>query len=138
MAAARLRFACVRFHRDARRVFYGDLFANPDGDINVVYLEPHVPIAWHRHQRQSDRLFLVKGILRVRCFTDSWQTDGVEHILVHTGKARDVLHIPPNTWHGYESLLDDTIVLQCNGPGKWDGSDEERLSLEDVPWTPTS
>jgi dTDP-4-dehydrorhamnose 3,5-epimerase-like enzyme len=138
MAAARLRTLNMRFHRDERRTFYGDIYSNPDGDTNVVYLEPHVPIAWHRHQRQADRLFLIRGILQVRCFTDSWATDGVVHILIHTGQPRDVLHIPPNTWHGYEALVEGTIVLQFNGPGKWTGDDEERHPIDDeMPWTPT-
>ncbi len=125
----------MRYHRDERRTFHGDIFANPDGDTNLVYLEPNIPIAWHRHQRQADRLFLVKGVLRVRCWTDDPLIDGVEHILVNTRGAREVLHIPANVWHGYCALVEDTILLQFNGPGKYTGEDEERKSLDEVPWT---
>jgi len=128
----------MRFHQDERRTFYGDIFANPDGDTNVVYLTPHVPIAWHRHQRQADRLFVVSGVLRVRVFCEDYQTDGVEHLLANTLKVRTVLHISAGYWHGYEALVENTVILQFNGPGKWDGSDEERLSMEEVPWTPIS
>lgn len=93
-----------------------------------------MPIAWHRHQRQTDHLFLVQGILRLRVFRDDPRTDGVEHILVNTRGLRDVVAIPPNHWHGYEALIEGTILVQYNNPGKWDGSDEERRPLADVPW----
>lgn len=124
----------MRYDADDRREFYGDIFATPDGDINVVYLEPHVPIAWHRHQKQSDRLFLIQGILRLRVFDTDPTIDGVEQILVNTRAKRAVVHIPPNLWHGYEALIGGTILLQFNGPGKWDGSDEERKGTEEVAW----
>ena len=125
----------MRYHADERRAFYGDIFANHDGDTNLVYLNPHIPIAWHRHQKQSDRLFLVSGILRVRIWETNPRVDGVEHLLVDTPGARDVLYIPAGWWHGYESLAPHTVVLQFNGPGKWDnGKDEERLSLDQEPW----
>lgn len=124
----------MRYHVDERRRFYGDVFSNPDGDINVVYLEPHVPIGWHRHQHQTDRLWLVQGILRLRVFQRAPHKDGVEHILVDTRGERSVIVIPPNHYHGYEALTEDTIVLQFNQP-KWTGEDEERLSFEEVPWT---
>jgi dTDP-4-dehydrorhamnose 3,5-epimerase-like enzyme len=132
MAAPRQWALSVRHHVDVRRTFYGDIFANPDGDTNVVYLRPHVPIGWHRHQRQADRLFLISGVLRVRVF-DHDPRDAVEHML--TARDRGVLHIPENRWHGYEALTEHTILLQFNGPGKWTGEDEERLSLDEIPWT---
>lgn len=124
----------MRYHADERRRFYGDLFSNPDGDINVVYLAPHIPIGWHRHQKQSDRIFLIQGVLRIRVWADD-ALSYIEHILVAVPGERQVIHIPNDTWHGYEAITDDTILLQFNGPGKWDGSDEERKSFEEVPWT---
>jgi len=125
----------VRYHADDRRVGYFDIYGNSDGDVNVVYLKPHVPIGWHRHQHQSDRLFLIQGVLRVKCFTMDYRYDGVEHVLVAKDGKRDVIHIPADTWHGYEALTEDTIVLQFNGPGKWSGEDEERCGFEVIPWT---
>lgn len=124
----------MRYHSDERRVFYGDIFANPDGDTNVVYLKPHIPIAWHRHQKQSDRLFLIQGVLRLQVWTDDPIRDLIEHVLVATSGERRVIVVPAKIWHGYEALTDDTILLQFNGPGKWSGEDEERKSVEEVPW----
>lgn len=123
----------MRFHQDERRTFYGDIFETPHGDINVVYLTPHVPIAWHRHQRQDDHLWLVSGMLRVRYF-DEGDGEVGEHVMVALPGARKVIEIPRGLWHGYEALAKNTVVLQWNGPGKWDGTDEERKSLKDQPW----
>ena len=123
----------MRFHRDSRRTFYGDIFDTPNGDVNVVYLTPHVPIAWHRHQRQDDHLWLISGMLRVRCF--SVETgERIEHVMVALPGARKVVVIPRGWWHGYCALALGTVVLQFNGPGKWDGNDEERLDLTKEPW----
>ena len=122
----------MRFHADGRRKFWGDIFAIDQGDINIVRPAKGIFIGWHRHQRQDDRIFLVQGILRLRVF-ETAPEDGIEWILVDTDD-RLPLWIGRNKWHGYEALTDDTIILQLNGPGKWDGSDEERKSLEEIPW----
>jgi dTDP-4-dehydrorhamnose 3,5-epimerase-like enzyme len=130
----------MRYHEDERRRFYGDIFDhwNGDlkGDINVVYLNECGPIAWHRHMQQDDRLFLVSGALRVRMFLDHAPKDRTEHILVAIHGERKVLTIPRFWWHGYEALVPDTIILQFNGPTKWDGADEARHPIDDeFPWT---
>lgn len=122
----------MRFHGDMRRKFWGDIFATDQGDINIVRPAKGVFIGWHRHQRQDDRIWLVQGVLRLRIF-ETAPGDGTEWILVDTDD-RLPLWIGRNKWHGYEALTDDTIILQFNGPGKWTGEDEERLSLEEVPW----
>lgn len=134
MATFGERLTRVRFHEDTRRRFYGDIFETPEGDINVVYLTPNVPIAWHRHQHQDDHLWLISGLLRVRFFEE----DGgeiSEHNMVALPGARRVITIPRGLWHGYEAIAKNTVVLQFNGPGKYDGTDEERKSLKELPWT---
>lgn len=129
-----LRDTRVRYHSDNRRRFYGDIFGTVDGDVNVVYLQKNVPIFWHRHQKQDDHLWLISGCLLVRSFLTTWKEDGVEHVMVAMPGARRVITIPHGEWHGYESLDDGTVILQFNGPGKWDGYDEERMDR--VPWNP--
>jgi len=133
MAAASLWAARVRFHEGERRRFYGDVFELPNGDVNVVYLTPNVPIAWHRHQHQDDHLWLISGLLRVRWFSEE-TGEHLEHAMVALPGARKVVTIPMGWWHGYCAVAKNTVVLQFNGPGKYDGSDEERKSLKDKPW----
>lgn len=123
----------MRFHADHRRAFYGDIFETTPGDINVVYLTPHIPVAWHRHQKQDDHLWLVSGMLRVRVFHDPAE-ERIEHDMVALPGARRVITISAGDWHGYEALAKNTVILQFNGPGKWDGTDEERHPIGDAPW----
>ena len=120
----------MRYHSDKRRTGYYDIFPNGDGDINLVHLEPFVPIAWHRHQKQTDQIFVINGVLRVKVFSRG------ERILTARPGDQEVYLIPSGAWHGYEALCDDTLILQFNGPSKWDGSDEERHPIDDeMPWT---
>ena len=119
----------MRVHRDSRRTFWGDIFDTDFGDINVVALTPHVPIAWHRHEKQDDRLFLIGGRLRVQTIGPDGRA---EHTLNPNGSRN--LTIPAGIWHGYEALRRNTLVIQFNGPGKWDGSDEQRQPIGDPPW----
>jgi quercetin dioxygenase-like cupin family protein len=118
----------MRTHIDERRTFYGDIFDTIGGDINVVYLEKGVPIAWHRHQNQDDRIFLISGVLRVQIKSGEvragWELRGSEKLT----------YIPRGCWHGYEALEEGTILLQLNGPRKWDGTDEERHDIGEAPW----
>lgn len=124
----------MRFHADGRRTFYGDIFDLPNGDVNVAYLTPHVPIAWHRHQHQDDHLWLISGMLKVRCFSPE-TGERIEHDMLALPGARKVIVIPRDWWHGYMGLASNTIILQFNGPGKWNGDDEERHPIDtEMPW----
>lgn len=143
MAAARVGSFGMRHHVDARREFWGDIFCLTEGDINVVRPKNGVFIGWHRHQHQDDQIFLVSGILSVRTFRTSPQTDGIGRILserpplffdADASPERLIMRIPRNIWHGYEAMTDNTCILQFNGPGKWDGTDEERLDPAEMPW----
>lgn len=121
----------MRYHADGRRTFWGDIFATEFGDINVVQLNPGVVIAWHRHRRQDDRIFVVYGSVHIQAIDPSgcrhnWHLDAPKSLPVW---------IKSWWWHGYTSK-DGATLIQFNGPGKWDGTDEERMSLDEIPWNP--
>lgn len=120
----------MRFHEDHRRAFYGNVFELPNGDINIVRLKPHAIIAWHRHQKQGDHIFCISGDVLVQTI----EQDGERRRWYLSAPDERTVAIPLNTWHGYSSPHGATI-LQFNGPGKWDGTDEERKSVEEIPWT---
>jgi len=124
-----MRTAHVRTHVDSRRRFVGDIFPMEHGDVNAVTLFPGVVIAWHRHQRQDDQLYVLYGDLRVQAI----DLEGIRHRWDVDSDALPVF-IPRGWWHGY-STREGATILQFNGPGKWDGTDEERLSLDEMPWT---
>lgn len=119
----------MRFHWDERRTFWGDLFATEQYDINAVQLHPGVVIAWHRHQHQDDKIFVLYGKVSIRAI----DLEGVQHRWdVDAPNAKPVF-IPRGWWHGYSSREGATLI-QMNGPRKYDGSDEERMSLDVTPW----
>lgn len=119
----------MRFHEDHRRAFWGDIFEFPGGDINVVKLNPNAVIAWHRHQRQEDRIFCIEGDVLVQTI----ESDGKCRRWYLSAPDDRTVTIPRNAWHGY-STPHGAILLQFNGPGKWSGEDEERKSLDEMPW----
>lgn len=133
-----MRAARVRYHSDDRRAFWGDIFDTVGGDFNAVCLKPHIPIAWHRHWKQDDQLFLLSGRLRVQWFHEQLLeiTPPINRIDWELNENnRGPLFLPRDYWHGYEALEPNTVILQFNGPGKWDGTDEERHPIDDeMPW----
>lgn len=114
----------MRYHEDARRRFWGDLFELPNGDLNVVELRPGVTIAWHRHQHQDDHLKLLSGDLLVQAL----DADGCRHRWSLDAEDAGPVRIPRCWWHGYQSDR-GALLVQFNGPGKWDGTDEERHAI---------
>lgn len=121
----------MRFHTDTRRTFWGDIFDTPFGDINAVQLHPGVVMAWHRHQHQDDHLFILYGDALIRAIDPT----GVLHYWDFKAPLGEPILIPRRWWHGYTSRQGATLI-QFNGPGKWDGSDEERHPIDDeMPWT---
>lgn len=124
----------MRYHADDRREFWGDIFDTPGGDVNIVRLgRNHDPIAWHRHQRQTDHIFLVNGCAGIRTRQSA---DDIQKVyILHEDHGRGPIAIPAGLWHGYGAYLPNTVLLQFNGPGKWDGTDEERHPIdEEMPW----
>lgn len=101
----------MRVHIDHRRVGFWDIFADAGlpGDVNVVILKRGEVCGWHKHQRQTDRFFVVDGTVRFGMAADA----GTCTMLDRTN-ADGVLVVPPGMWHGYMALEDDAIVLQFN------------------------
>ena len=123
----------MRVHTDTRRRFVADLFPTK-GDVNVVYLYPGDPIAWHRHQKQTDWIFCAMGKLTVGIVAPGRKTPTI-HFL--DPLFTDVVSIPPNHWHGYQATAENTIIVSYLTQ-KYDPQDEERTPLETFPWPTTA
>lgn len=119
----------MRLHKDDRRAFWGDIFGLPNGDVNVVKLKPGITIAWHRHQHQDDHVWLLEGDVLLQAI----DTNGERERWTMAAPWEYPVLIPRRWWHGYSTVHGATLV-QFNGPGKWDGSDEERRGFEEMPW----
>ena len=119
----------MRYHADARRRFWGDIFRTAEYDINAVQLFPGVVIAWHRHQYQDDKLFALYGQVDLQAI----DPEGQRHTWNMDSHTQLPVCIPRGWWHGYQSRYGATLI-QLNGPRKYDGSDEERMGLDVMPW----
>jgi dTDP-4-dehydrorhamnose 3,5-epimerase-like enzyme len=117
----------VRFHQDDRAIRYCDIFPIEKGDINVSVIPPHRLVAWHRHQKQNDYWFVVKGMLKVGLADD----EGNVTWKYLSDCCPEVLEIPKNIWHGYMSLEEETILIYWI-TNKYDPSDEERTTIEEL------
>ena len=110
--------------------FAGDGTVKMAGDINITWAYPGRIVAWHRHRRQTDHWFVIKGYLKVGLLDDTGS-----HRWVYLGENdRRVLSIPPGVWHGYLVLGDEEAVLMYYITSKYDekNPDEERLTLEEA------
>ncbi len=115
--------------------FTGDGTVEMAGDVNISWAYPGRVVAWHRHQRQTDHWFVIKGFLKVGLLDD----DG-NHRFVYLGENdRRVLSIPPSVWHGYMVLGDEDAILMYYITSKYDAEspDEERMTVDEggVDWT---
>ena len=119
----------MRFHEDDRRAFWGDIFGLPNGDVNIVKLKPGITIAWHRHHWQDDHVLLWDGDVLLQAIDRT----GKRHSWEMAAPRNAPELIPRGWWHGY-GTKSGAILLQFNGPGKWDGNDEERKAITDMPW----
>jgi len=125
----------MRFHQDDRGVRYCDIFPEiAKGDINVTIVYPGTIAAWHRHQKQDDYQIVVKGALKIGVCDKPLKDGGtVKWYYSSERSAKDgSLHITAGLWHGSYNFTNEPAVLIYHITNKWDGADEERMSIEDM------
>jgi dTDP-4-dehydrorhamnose 3,5-epimerase-like enzyme len=115
--------------------FTGDGTIEMAGDINITWAYPNRVVAWHRHQKQTDHWFVIKGNLKVGLMDDA---KNVKWVYLSDNNRR-VLSIPPGVWHGYMSLGEEETILMYYITSKYDekNPDEERMTPEEsgVDWS---
>lgn len=119
-----------RFHDDDRRRSINDVFQTPQnfGDLNLSYIYPNRTVAWHRHLKQTDNWFVVKGSLKVGLYDEDRKQ--LMWIYLHE-RDKKVLKIPPKIWHGWKNLDPQETVLMYWITQKYDPTnpDEERAPV---------
>jgi dTDP-4-dehydrorhamnose 3,5-epimerase len=107
--------------------FTGDPKVQMAGDINITWAYPNRTVAWHRHQKQTDHWFVIKGFLKVGLLDDG----GTVRWVYLGENDRRVLSIPPGVWHGYMVLGEEEAILMYYITAKYDEKhpDEERWTL---------
>ena len=112
----------MRVHTDHRRKAICDIFGDATpGDINVFVGHLGSVTCWHKHNRQTDRFFVLSGRLRVR-----WWKGSVFHQSILTPDD-PAIEIAPGWWHGYAYEEEGTTVLHY-ADHKYDELDEIRSS----------
>ena len=101
-------FDFVDFHLDDRAERCLDVFRDiEDGQINLSFVKSteHI-VAWHKHEKQTDYWFCVKGSFKVGL------SDGEDTEFVYlTERSKQILSITPGIYLGYKAIEADSIML---------------------------
>jgi len=123
----------MRFHQDDRGIRYCDIFEKmKEGDINITVVYPGAIAAWHRHQRQVDYMIVIKGALKIG-ICDKPKNEGgkVEWKYLSERSAKDgPVRIEKRLWHGSYNFTNEPAILVYFITQKYDGTDEERMTIE--------
>lgn len=117
-----------RIHDDDRRRSINDVFGTKGFDINISYIYPGRIVAWHRHLKQPDYWFLIKGSLKVGLYDED---KGVLMWVYMHEWERKTLYIPPKIWHGWRNINDGESILCYYITPKYneENPDEERAPI---------
>jgi len=88
-----------------------------DGNIQQVYLttiRPGVIKAWHLHEKQTDRMMLVSGLVRFVVW-DSNAEENTKLDLIVDSRDPYLIIIPPNLYHGFQNI-GNTEAMIINSP----------------------
>lgn len=90
--------------------------------------------AWHRHELQTDHIFVVGGALRLVMFDGREQapTYGLVSELKLGAVRPTLVRIPPGVWHGLQNLSADetTFLNYFDRPYCYENPDEWRLPAD--------
>jgi len=116
----------VQYHEDDRAQRILNIFDIPNAQINISHVSStdHV-VAWHKHEKQIDYWFCVKGSFKVGLAIPDGDSYKVrwEYISDKNPKA---LVIPPGVYHGYRALQPESIILYYLTE-KYDTDDEWKV-----------
>jgi len=138
----------VQYNEDDRAQRCLNVFSEMGGQVNISYVNStkHI-VAWHKHEKQTDYWFCVKGSFKVgiayKEYVPSFEgevfdkdnnvirvSDGDEIWVVEwfylSDKTQSTLKIPPGAYHGYKALEPNSVMLY-GLTHKYDPNDEFTL-----------
>lgn len=110
-----------------------DVMGGPVVQTHVTTTFPGRIRAWGLHQRSTDRLFVVSGLVKIAVFDGrlSSPTYGRVNEFIVSEKNPCLLIIPPNLYHGWKNIgVTDSIII--NMPTSM--YDYENPDALDLPW----
>lgn len=87
------------------------------GQVFQSLVYPGAVLAWHAHERTTDRLFVSQGMLKAVLFDsrrDSRTFGLVNEICMSISRPR-LLVVPPRVWHGIQNTSREFVTL-LNSP----------------------
>ena len=99
------------FNEDDRAQRHFFQFDKLNGQINISHVNStnHV-VAWHRHKKQIDYWFCVKGSFKVGLAVPDGDSYTIKWEYLSDKNPR-VIEIPPGVYHGYKALQPESIML---------------------------
>jgi dTDP-4-dehydrorhamnose 3,5-epimerase len=110
-----------------------DVLGAPVVQIHITTTLPGRIRAWGLHQRSTDRLFVVSGLVRMAVFDgrNGSPTCGRLNVFTVSEKNPGLLIIPPNLYHGWKNIgITEAIII--NMPDRM--YDYEAPDALDLPW----
>ena len=111
------------FNEDDRAQRHFFQFDKLNGQINISHVNStkHV-VAWHKHKKQIDYWFCVKGSFKVGLAIPDGDSYTIKWEYLSDKNPR-VIEIPPGVYHGYKALQPESIMLYYLTE-RYDPSDE--------------
>jgi dTDP-4-dehydrorhamnose 3,5-epimerase len=83
------------------------------GQTYVTAAYPQVVKAWHMHKRQTDNITCVKGMVKLVLYDGRKRskTKGKTDEFVIGEKNPLLVKIPPEVWHGFKNVSDETAIV---------------------------
>lgn len=102
--------------------------------VIVVTLRPSAVSAWHCHERQTDRISVVQGTVRLVLYDarDGSPTRGALQVHLLSPMRPTLVTVPPGVWHGLQNLEASPAVFVnvIDHAYRHDDPDEWRLPVD--------
>lgn len=110
-----------------------DVLGGPVVQVHTTTTFPDRIRAWGLHQRSTDRLFVVSGLVRIVVFDgrNGSSTRGIVNEFTVSEKNPGLLVVPPNLYHGWKNI-GTTEAIIINMPSSM--YDYEAPDALDLPW----
>ncbi|MBN2167663.1 MAG: dTDP-4-dehydrorhamnose 3,5-epimerase family protein [Actinobacteria bacterium] len=110
------------------------------GQMQLSTMYPGAIMGWCRHERNTDKVVCVKGMVKLVMFDDREDSSTRGELMeVSIGEHKPVLvHIPAGIYHGWKCIseVQAYVINTCSEPVDHDNPDVSRLPYDspDIPY----
>ena len=83
------------------------------GQVYVTAAYPQVAKAWHMHEKQTDNIACIKGMIKLVLYDGREKSKTKNEINEFTIGERNLLivKIPPEVWHGFKTVTEEYALI---------------------------